>query len=769
MSTTTSGTLTIESTVFPFRFRVDAELRISDVGASLARMSGEFRDGRLLTDVVNISRPRVPPDFDELRQRVDTLLFLTLRDRDVTLRGQFVESDDSLLFLGSPWFESLEQLAENNLRIHDIAPHDATLENIFIRVAQSSQLADLKAVLRELESAAEDRERLARAEQSLASDLSAAGDLLIRLSTEGTIRTVRAARPEHFPVSTEDAVGCPFEELVSEATDAWESIVYRLQHGTRVVPYAFSLANGATFESRVTSTLNDEILLLARDVSEQQSLQRQLEHQASHDPLTDLPNRKLFEERVAAALQTGGQVAILFIDLDDFKTVNDHHGHQAGDRLLIHVASNLKNAIRPGDTAARLGGDEFGVLLPDISESCDAEEMGRRILESMKHSTDDRHPAALPHQYLFAKASIGVATSRTSPNAETLFRDADIAMYRAKESHDQKVVVFECDMYTRLKQRLELRQELEFGLERGEIVNDYQPVVRLLDDSICGMEALVRWRHPERGLLSPDQFIDIAEESGSIRELGRQVLYRACRDVTEYCERAGHEISVNVNVSASQVQAKDFAATVRDALESTGLRPNLLTLEITESVLFEDFNHAARVFDEIKALGVQVALDDFGAGHSSLKYLKQFPVDTLKLDRSVVADTGGATLPLIRAVIDMGRALNMKIVAEGIETRSQRNLFKSFGCHWAQGFYFSQPLPISELIERYSEHGKRSGSLQNRAAEKAELLKLVNATAEQRARAATNDPPTSRTAPAGKDADCRDAAETTPADDLPVR
>ena len=223
------------------------------------------------------------------------------------------------------------------------------------------------------------------------------------------------------------------------------------------------------------------------------------------------------------------------------------------------------------------------------------------------------------------------------------------------------------------------------------------------DSSICAIEALARWEHPTRGLLTPYHFIEIAEESGLITELGRQVLNQACRDAKHYCDQAGHEVSVNVNISAIQVQRDDFGDLVREAIVNSGLRPDLLTLEITESVLFADFDHASSVFRELKDIGVRVALDDFGAGHSSLKYLKQFPVDILNLDRSFVSDCGPTTLPLINAVIDMGRALDLKVVAEGIETQSQHNILNSFGCHWGQGYWYSRPIPLYELLERYGE------------------------------------------------------------------
>ena len=698
VAATRSSSLTRElidsDDVFPFRIVVDQDLTIVDVGSSLRRMNAQIGPGVSLPEMFSLVRPPIGFTFQELSEFTNKLVFLQMLDRPVQLRGQFVRTGAQLAFVGSPWLQSMDELKENNLRVHDIAPHDATLENLRLRADQSHEMNDLKSVLNNLRAESREKDRLSVAEESLAHDLNSAGDLLVRMTQWGELLEVRAPSSVQLPMESEELVGKSISELIPECAQPWQSIVYELTHGQQVVPLAFGLGAGASFEARIAFTLNSDLLLLARDVTEQKRLQDQLQHQASHDPLTDLPNRSVFEQGVVDAIKDGGEASILFIDLDDFKSINDHQGHQAGDRLLIQVARDLDEAVRDTDLAARLGGDEFGVLLPTMASVQQAEIVASRILRHLQRPSDGPDGS----REFSIQASIGVATSDTSPTAETLFRDADIAMYRAKESDERNIVVFEKQMYVDLCERLVVRDELAAGLKRSEIVNHYQPVVRISDGSIYAMEALARWEHPTRGLLTPYHFIEIAEASGSIVELGRQVLFKACHDAKQFCESAGYDVSVNVNVSAIQVQRDDFGDLVRAALEDSGLRPDLLTLEITESVLFADFENATRVFAALQDLGVSVALDDFGAGHSSLKYLKQFPVDILKLDRSLISDTGVSTLPLLNAVIDMGRALDLTIVAEGIETPAHNDLLKTLGCDLAQGYFYSRPAPVQSLL-----------------------------------------------------------------------
>ncbi|MFK7820849.1 MAG: putative bifunctional diguanylate cyclase/phosphodiesterase [Planctomycetaceae bacterium] len=683
--------------VFPFRIVVDENLTIIEVGSSLRRMNAQIVLGVSLPEMCSLVRPQIGFTFEQLSQYTNKLIFLQMLDRPVKMRGQFVRIENELIFVGSPWLESMEDLEANNLRIHDIAPHDATLETVLLRTDQADQVHDLKGLVDSLRAESKEKDRLSVAEESLAHDLNSAGDLLIRMTQYGELLEVRAPSSMPLPLAIEELRGHSISELIPECAQSWQSIVYELTHGKQVVRFAFSLGEHATsFEARIAFTLNNDLLLLARDVTEQKRLQDQLQHQASHDSLTDLPNRAVFEKGVAQALDDDNGASILFIDLDDFKSINDHQGHQAGDRLLVQVARDLRDAVRGTDMAARLGGDEFGVLLPTVESVKQAEVVAARILRHLQRPADGPDG---PREFSI-KASIGVATSETSPTAEAIFRDADIAMYRAKESDERKIVVFEKEMYVNLCERRAARDELSAGLKRSEIINHYQPIVRLDDGSICAMEALARWEHPTRGLLTPYHFIEIAEASGSIVELGRQVLFKACHDAKHYCENAGNEVSVNVNISAIQVRRDDFGDLVRAALDDSGLRPDLLTLEITESVLFADFENATRVFAALQDLGVNVALDDFGAGHSSLKYLKQFPVDILKLDRSLISDTGASTLPLLNAVIDMGRALNLTIVAEGIETPAQNSLLKTLGCHLAQGYFYSRPVAMKTLLNQ---------------------------------------------------------------------
>jgi len=441
------------------------------------------------------------------------------------------------------------------------------------------------------------------------------------------------------------------------------------------------------------------IVLNGRDVTERHVLEGQLRHQALHDGLTGLANRTLLTDRVGHALsrragQVGG-VVVLFIDLDDFKTVNDSLGHAAGDELLKEVGSRLSGALRAGDTAARLGGDEFAMLLENVADLDVVLEIIARIQAAL------RNPFVVAGRARDVTASIGVARDQGGPaEADDLLRNADVAMYQAKSKGKNRHEVFEAGMHTLVRERFELKGDLGTALEKGQFHLLYQPVVSLLRGEITGVEALLRWQHPAQGLVSPDVFIPLAEETGFIVPLGQWVLEEACGQLQRWRDRHGRqEMTMSVNVSVRQLQAPGLSTQVERALRRSGIPARSLTLEITESILMADLDVATRQLAELKNLNVVLAVDDFGTGYSSLGYLQGFPVDAVKIDRSFIQPLGlrPQQTDLIRAIVDMARSLGLGTVAEGIEEPEQAVILRALGCESAQGFHYSRPVSAEAI------------------------------------------------------------------------
>ncbi|MGI9019463.1 MAG: putative bifunctional diguanylate cyclase/phosphodiesterase [Solirubrobacterales bacterium] len=414
------------------------------------------------------------------------------------------------------------------------------------------------------------------------------------------------------------------------------------------------------------------------------------------DLLTGLPNRALFMDRLDVALaradRTSAPVSVLFCDLDGFKTVNDSLGMQAGDRLLILVAKRLRGCLRPSDTLARLGGDEFSVLLEELREPEDAARAAQRILDALAA------PFKVAGREISVRASIGIATGTDDP--DTLLRDADLAMYRAKSQGKGRYAAFEPQMHKAVVERLELELDLNHAVDRGELFLVYQPIFNLRTGGFAGLEALLRWRHPVRGLVPPSRFVPLAEESGQILALGRWVLRTACQQAALWRARypAVEGLQVGVNISAAQLREGGLIREVQEALAAAQLDSDGLTLEITESSLMEDTEACARRLGQLKELGIELALDDFGTGYSSLTYLRRFPLDNLKIDRSFIAEIAGpGTEPaLLRAIIDLTEAFDLTAVAEGIERPDQLKRLVELGCELGQGNGLSPPLPASE-------------------------------------------------------------------------
>jgi diguanylate cyclase (GGDEF)-like protein/PAS domain S-box-containing protein len=437
----------------------------------------------------------------------------------------------------------------------------------------------------------------------------------------------------------------------------------------------------------------DLILVNIRDITQRLDDERQLQYQAKFDSLTGVANRSLLADRIERALLSAARhqqrVAVAFIDLDQFKYINDALGHSVGDQLLRLVAARLSADIRGADTVARQGGDEFVVLLTEFVDESDAYAILHRVKESLArpYQVDGRH--------LHVTCSIGVSLyPRDGADVDTLLRNADAAMYRVKEAGRNGILFFTAEMNERLRDRLALEAGLRLALDQRQLLLHYQPQIDAASGRIVSAEALIRWQHPTQGLVAPARFIPLAEDTGLIVPIGEWVLREACRQARHWRAAGFDGLSVAVNVSALQLRQGRLATQVRNALAESGLDPAALELEITESMLMADPEASIALLDELKALGIRIALDDFGTGYSSLAYLKQFPIDTLKIDRSFVGDLpdNGDSRAIVATIIAMARNLQMRVVAEGVETDAQHRHLNSEGCDALQGDLFARPM-----------------------------------------------------------------------------
>src|SRR5437868_5382173 len=451
------------------------------------------------------------------------------------------------------------------------------------------------------------------------------------------------------------------------------------------------------------------LIFQIQDITDRKRAEEQLLHDAFHDALTGLPNRALFMDHVKMAIQRSRRngerlFAALFLDLDRFKIINDSLGHMVGDQLLVGIAHRLEACLRPGDTVARLGGDEFTILLEDLSETEDAIEVARRVQEAVSQ------PFNIGGHEVFTTVSIGIALSATGyERAEDLLRDADTAMYRAKLLGKKRHVVFDKGMHDRAMELLQIETDLRRAISRKEFFLNYQPIVSLETGKVCSFEALVRWRHPERGLVVPSDFIPVAEETGLIIPLGQWVLAEACRQMREWQKFYGvsESVTMSVNLSGRQFSQADLIEQISSALREAGLRPGCLKLEITESMVAENMDTAIGMLTQLRDLGVGLSIDDFGTGYSSLSYLHRFPIDTLKIDRSFVTQMTVNTenAEIVRTIVTLARSLDMNAVAEGVETREQLRQLCELECGYGQGYLFSKPVAAGQAIELLLKDG----------------------------------------------------------------
>jgi diguanylate cyclase (GGDEF)-like protein len=446
---------------------------------------------------------------------------------------------------------------------------------------------------------------------------------------------------------------------------------------------------------------------LEQSLAELSRLKEELRHQAYHDPLTGLANRSLFTDQVNARIRAPGPgllPVVLFIDLDDFKVVNDSLGHVAGDRLLVAVADRVRNCVRSGDVAARLGGDEFAILLDDVADLNRALSVSKRLLEALKV------PVPIEGHELSISASIGIAAGRDEQDrADDLLRNADVAMYTAKAQGKSQYAVFEPTLHAAIIERHALSSELSRGVGRGELLVYYQPIITLETGRIHGVEALVRWRHPTRGIVGPDEFIPLAEETGTILALGRWVLTEACREVASWRDiwPEAESLVLTINLSAAQLQQPDFVDDLRGILAETGFPAGNLVLELTETAMFHDTHTTIARLQALRQLGIRIAIDDFGTGYSSLGYLRRFQVDILKIARDFIgsADGGSADWAFAHAIVALGRTLDLRIVAEGIEQPGQLQRLQDLGCEFGQGFLFARPADGATFVADTFGHG----------------------------------------------------------------
>jgi diguanylate cyclase (GGDEF)-like protein/PAS domain S-box-containing protein len=448
----------------------------------------------------------------------------------------------------------------------------------------------------------------------------------------------------------------------------------------------------------VEDTESLHLIYQLQSITDRKQAEEKLLHDALHDTLTGLPNRALMIDHLKLTIARAKRrpdlkFAVLFLDLDRFKLINDSLGHMAGDQLLVGFARRLEACLRPGDTIARVGGDEFTILLEDLTDEKEAVSVAERIHQELKL------PFNLGGRDVFTTVSIGIAPGSLAYNQpDEILRDADTAMYRSKSLGRARHEMFDEEMHARSTDLLRMETDLRLAQEHNEFFINYQPIVALDDFHVCGFEALVRWQHPERGLIPPQDFIPVAEEGGQILQIGQWVLRQACHQAKRWQARfpSDDALYMTVNLSAKQFAQPDLLDQVSSILDETGLDPNFLTLEITESVLMDDLDAAAAMLFKLRALGVRLSIDDFGTGYSSLTYLHRFPIDTLKIDRSFVSVLDKDHLEIVRTILNLAQNLDMDVVAEGVETQEQMSLLRNLSCQSGQGFFFSRPMTVEE-------------------------------------------------------------------------
>jgi diguanylate cyclase (GGDEF)-like protein/PAS domain S-box-containing protein len=597
---------------------------------------------------------------------------------------------------------------------HRVIRPDGTVRVLQVRAEVHTDGAGRPATMVGTAQDVTDRTGAQQAAQQLAAIVQSSSDAIYSLAADETVTSWNAAAERLLGRPAAEMLGHPITSVwPPEQLEVNRSMFERAFAGEVITDVETVRLHRDGTRVAVTvswSPIKDDagavtgVSVIARDITQRQQLEEQLVRQALHDPLTGLANRALFTDRLEHALVRGRRpgvtVAILVIDLDGFKDINDSLGHDAGDDLLMIAGMRLQGHARSGDTVARLGGDEFGVLLEDIT-AAEAVRSAEALLEGLAT------PIVLRDRDHTPTASIGIAIA-AGEDAETLLRNADTAMYAAKRQGKGRYALFEPSMHATVVERLDLAADLSRAVEKRQLHLCYEPQISLGSGRICSLEALVRWRHPTRGEVSPGEFIPLAEETGMILAIGRWVLWEACRQVKVWQERwpTPAPLTIAVNLSARQLQHHGIVDEVRAALAATGLDSQSLVLEITETAIMEQLDAAIAILTELRRLGVRLALDDFGTGYSSLSYLQRLPVDILKIDRSFVAGVAKSTedSALARGILTLGQTLGLETVAEGIETAEQLAVLGELGCQLGQGYFFARPLgpaAVDALLERH--------------------------------------------------------------------
>jgi diguanylate cyclase (GGDEF)-like protein/PAS domain S-box-containing protein len=508
-------------------------------------------------------------------------------------------------------------------------------------------------------------------------------------SQEAVGRTPAILRSERTPQKLHRAM---WESI--NKTGFWQGEIFDCRKNGQIYPQWLSI--------RAIRKENGEVshyVGALHDLTELKQGEAKIAHQALHDALTGLPNRTLFNERLAEAMlevsKLKGKLALLFLDLDNFKNINDSLGHAVGDKLLSAAAKRLMGLVRDQDTVARLGGDEFIMILNNPSGKDQAMGAANRIIKAMSR------PFWINDREMYITASIGVTIyPDDGENLEALVSNADMAMYQAKKVGKNTTRIFTKDLDTRIKRRMSLEKSLRNAIKNNELIVYFQPKVDLRTGSMAGAEALVRWNHPDKGLIGPDEFIPLAEETGLIIPLGSWVLQNACRAAKAWQAQGHHFMQISVNLSPKQFTQKDLPQMVSSALSETGLPPYALELELTENMVMQNVDEAINTMHQLSNLGIQLSLDDFGRGYSSLYYLKRFPMNELKIDRSFVGDIpkDPDNASIVNTIISMGKSLNLRVVAEGVETKEQLSFLKQNKCDQMQGYFFHPPVPALDLL-----------------------------------------------------------------------
>ena len=705
-----------------FKWRANTETLTGTADFSL---SGPLvRDGeRIMTELSDSAEAfdRLQPGADSLRLRTDVSQIYAASIRQMTILNSATKLSGAQLARLQSQFQPLldrldgdathaarhqQRIAANALETSLLASIGSLLLGVVALGALGWRLARLN---RQTKLDSEVRAIERRSEERIRALVEHSSDVVSVLTADLRVRWQATSVRRLLGIELGSLIGEPIASLAHPEDRAlFEGFLSASVEGSTpsTLPARFRHADGrwchveTVAENRFGDPAVEGLVLNMRDISERKAFEDELRRAAFHDALTGLANRALFEDRLrhalASRLRNSRPLAVLFLDLDDFKTINDSLGHRAGDALLTGVAARIDSLVRPTDTAARLGGNEFAVLLDCVENKAEAQDIAMRILEALSDQF------VIENRALTVTASVGIALANNSVDADGLLRNADMAMYAAKAGGKNSVHAFEEAMYERVVERLELRNELPRALTESEFELHYEPIVSLDARQIIGVEALVRWRHPTRGMIAPNMFIGLAEETGLIDPLGQWVLEQSCAQVRDWAASisAADSLFLAVNVSIRQLQQPGFADVVAAALSRTGFDPRRLVLEITEGRLAEYREAIIATLQSLKRLGLRIAVDDFGTGYSALSHIQRFPIDILKIDKSFIdhLHTDPKKASLVQGIISLGESLDLEVIAEGIEEREQARQLQQMRSTLGQGFLFSRPVNAEAMI-----------------------------------------------------------------------